>query len=151
MSDRIPAYEHFWPFYVSEHAVPACRWLHFVGTTGFLISVAACTLTAPLTFVPCFGAALGLGAWAFPKEAERTSFLPLLGMVALSMLGNPAILVGVVFAYGMAWLAHFRVEHNRPATFTYPLWSLYSDFKMYGQMWKGRMWRGDGQDGVVTA
>jgi hypothetical protein len=44
-----------------------------------------------------------------------------------------------VSGYGFAWVGHFIVEKNRPATFTYPVWSLIADFVMYGKMWAGAM------------
>ena len=39
-----------------------------------------------------------------------------------------------VIGYGFAWMGHFMFEHNRPATFTYPVWSLMGDWKMFWQM-----------------
>lgn len=48
------------------------------------------------------------------------------------------LLAGPVVAYGLAWVGHFCVERNRPATFSYPLWSLIGDFKMWWAILSGR-------------
>ena len=41
--------------------------------------------------------------------------------------------------YGCAWLAHFLIEKNRPATFKYPLWSFLADYKMIAMMITGKI------------
>lgn len=42
-------------------------------------------------------------------------------------------------SYGLAWYSHFFIEHNRPATFKYPLWSFAGDWKMVWLMLTGKM------------
>lgn len=92
--ERYRSFEDFWPYYLSEHARPATRALHYAGTS-LVVLVAL--------------AALATGNWWL--------------LVALPIAG-----------YGFAWASHALVEHNRPATFTYPLWSLRADFRMW-RLW----------------
>jgi len=99
MTEKIQTFEDFWPHYLREHSVPACRGIHYVGTT----------------------VALGFLATAL-------------------VLGDPQWGGAAIFSgYFFAWIGHFFIEKNRPATFTYPRWSLLSDFKMYFLFLSGKL------------
>lgn len=44
-----------------------------------------------------------------------------------------------IIGYGFAWVGHFFFEHNKPATFKYPLYSFISDWVMLAQFLTGRL------------
>jgi hypothetical protein len=49
------------------------------------------------------------------------------------------ILLWPVIGYAFAWIGHFGIEGNRPATFGHPFWSFISDFKMVYLMLTGQL------------
>jgi hypothetical protein len=49
------------------------------------------------------------------------------------------IVAALLVPYALAWIGHFFVEHNKPATFEHPLWSWWADQKMVGMMLVGKM------------
>jgi hypothetical protein len=77
----------------------------------------------------------------------RTRMLHYIGTTLVVALAIAALLSGrwllllalPLAGYFFAWVAHFTVEKNRPATFTYPLWSLAADFKMWWLWLTGRL------------
>ena len=49
------------------------------------------------------------------------------------------ILAALVCGYGFAWIGHFFFEHNKPATFRYPFYSLAGDFRMWWELNLGKL------------
>ncbi|OUW20179.1 MAG: hypothetical protein CBD21_05015 [bacterium TMED161] len=44
-----------------------------------------------------------------------------------------------IFGYSFAWLSHFFIEKNKPATFKYPFYSLLGDFRMFFEILTGKI------------
>jgi len=62
--------------------------------------------------------------------------------IAVAMIATRQWWLGLLLpiaGYGFAWVGHFAFEKNRPATFTYPRWSLAADFVMYWQLLTGKI------------
>jgi hypothetical protein len=89
----------FYPFYLSEHANPTSRRLHFIGTSVALALIIAAVVT------------------------QRWWLLA----------------VAPVQGYVFAWAGHFFFEHNRPATFKYPGFSLMGDWRLWWEMLTGKL------------
>jgi hypothetical protein len=51
--------------------------------------------------------------------------------LALGAMDWRWIIAVPVLGYGFAWTAHAVLEGNRPETFGHPLWSLFSDYRMF--------------------
>jgi len=62
-------------------------------------------------------------------------------LIAYSLIsGRYIYLLGIpVIGYGFAWVGHFFYEHNRPATFKHPLYSLMGDWVMFKDILIGRV------------
>ena len=63
-------------------------------------------------------------------------------VILAAALGDWRLLVAApLVGYGCAWIGHFGLEGNKPATFGHPLWSFVSDFRMLGLAATGRLGR----------
>ena len=68
------------------------------------------------------------------------SALILLLIAYVLMIGNWVLLLGLpVLGYGFAWTGHFFFEKNKPATFTYPFYSLMGDWVMFKDILIGKI------------
>ena len=60
-------------------------------------------------------------------------------LYAVGTLNFGWLLAGIGAGYLFAWIGHFFFEKNRPATFTYPLYSFIGDWVMWKEMLTGRI------------
>ena len=61
-----------------------------------------------------------------------------IGAVAIAGRKPALLVLAPVVSYGAAWISHFTIEKNKPASFGHPLWSFRGDMKMLAMMWRGR-------------
>ena len=78
--------------------------------------------------------------------------IAVIGIAACVVSGKLWFLLAVPIAgYGPAWIAHFFIEKNQPATFRYPLWSIASDLRMAFAWVTGQIDADLARAGVKTA
>src|SRR5262245_35880589 len=62
------------------------------------------------------------------------------GALAAGIFLSPWYLLAIPFVgYGPAWIGHFGIEKNKPATFGHPFWSIRGDYRMFGLAITGRL------------
>ena len=99
------------------------------------------TPSAPATFREFYPFYLSEHRNATCRKLHFVGSSLVLGIVLLAIVtANAWWLLAVPLAgYGFAWVGHFAFEKNRPATFTYPLWSFMGDWVMYWQLLTGKI------------
>lgn len=58
---------------------------------------------------------------------------------AISKKKPSYLLLGLLSGYGFAWIGHFFVEKNKPASFKYPLKSFIGDWLMFSTRLSGKL------------
>lgn len=71
----------------------------------------------------CLGTAIGLGFLTFAILQQNWAL----------------VFWGFLTGYAVAWLSHFFIEKNRPATIRYPIYSFLADFKMFFETLTGKL------------
>ena len=60
--------------------------------------------------------------------------------IGITFSSRPSLFpLSFLVGYFFAWVSHFFIEKNRPATFQYPWWSFLSDFKMAYLFFLGKL------------
>lgn len=123
----------FYPYYLSQHRQTGTKLTHAIGTSLFLA-----TMYMYPRMALSLSAGMLAGSLAFPLLRGLSSgIVEMVTVFAVYLtVGNytvkdwRVVTLGPVTAYFFAWLGHFFIEKNRPATFVYPLYSLLGDLRM---------------------
>jgi hypothetical protein len=68
------------------------------------------------------------------------SWLVIASILLAVVVRNPWwLMTAPLCGYGCAWVGHFAFEHNRPATFRHPIYSLIGDWAMFADILRGRI------------
>ena len=59
-------------------------------------------------------------------------------IILFSFINIKILLLAPLLGYGFAWIGHFFFEKNRPATFSYPLYSFIGDWVMFKDILIGK-------------
>ncbi|MAK90816.1 MAG: hypothetical protein CMI08_04295 [Oceanospirillaceae bacterium] len=75
------------------------------------------------------------------RVLHYTGSLTALAVILYALFSGTLLLLplALLAGYGPAWTGHFFFEHNRPATFKYPLWSFVGDWVMLWDFLTGRL------------
>ncbi len=128
-------FESFYPFYLSQHQDETCRYLHFIGSTIVLYMVAMdLNIGVAILIAACAGYGM-MHATAFMDHGfVEFGFTILTYLYARKKLDGTGYLQSAKVAsigYIFAWIGHHFYEHNKPATFIYPVYSLAGDYRMF--------------------
>lgn len=95
----------------------------------------------PRTFAEFWLFYLGEHDDARTRALHFAGTLGALACIALYVVTGSArwLIAAPLLAYGLAWLGHFTIERNAPATFRFPLWSLIADIRMLRLWLMGRL------------
>jgi len=108
-SSSFDSFGQFYPFYLCEHSHPITKLFHFVATFNVVMIVAGLVAAGRQHNVADKDAGGNAGSSSVAKH----------------------LLFAMVQAYSWAWLSHYWIEMNKPATFNFPLSSFLADFNMF--------------------
>lgn len=128
-------FDEFYPFYLTQHQDVTCVRLHVIGTSIILLMS---ILLEPLIFPSLIMAAMiGYSAHIATVNLDHGVYEMILMLMTFQLFMRRLTgswmkgLAVPIVAYTFAWVGHFYFEHNKPATFVYPVYSLAGDFRMF--------------------